>query len=91
MLMVGLESMWALTKDAMIFTGGFEVFESTTFFGFEGKRPRRPLRLSVRTTVGKERGFSVYLSILNQVFHHHREQECHHLFTGAYVNACKCD
>lgn len=48
--MPGFESMWALTRDAIMLTGDTEAVASWTTFGFEGRRPLRPLRLSVLTT-----------------------------------------
>lgn len=48
--MVGFESIWALTREAMMLTGGGVVEASPAVLGLEGRRPRRPLRLSVRTT-----------------------------------------
>lgn len=52
--MVGFESKWAFTREAMMLTLGDE--GSDTVLGLEGRRPRRPLRLSVRTTTtGREK------------------------------------
>ena len=54
--MLGFESKWALTREEMMLT--LEVVDeaSDTFLGLEGRRPRRPLRLSVRTTkIGTEK------------------------------------
>lgn len=48
--MLGFESICALTREAMMFRLGVVDDASTTVLGFEGRRPRRPLRLSVRTT-----------------------------------------
>lgn len=54
--MVGLESKWAFTREAMTLTLGVVDKASDTVLGLEGRRPRRPLRLSVRTTkTGTER------------------------------------
>lgn len=50
--MSGEVSTCALTRAVMRLTGG-EGGDSWGLLGFEGNRPRRPLRLSVRTTVGK--------------------------------------
>lgn len=48
--MVGFESKWALTREAMMLTLGIVDEASERILGLEGRRPRRPLRLSVRTT-----------------------------------------
>lgn len=48
--MVGFESKWALTREAMMLPLGVVDEASTRVLGLEGRRPRRPLRLSVRTT-----------------------------------------
>lgn len=42
-------SMWALTSAVIRLTGG-DGGDSCGLLGFEGRRPRRPLRLSVLTT-----------------------------------------
>ena len=54
--MVGLESKCALTRDVMMLTLGVVDEASTTVLGLEGRRPRRPLRLSVRTTMARREG-----------------------------------
>lgn len=47
---VGFESKWALTREAIMLTLGVVDEASATVLGLDGRRPRRPLRLSVRTT-----------------------------------------
>lgn len=49
--MLGLESMCALTRDAIMLTGDTEVVTSWTALGLDGRRPLRPFKLSVLTTV----------------------------------------
>lgn len=48
MVALGTESMCARTREVMRLTGDV----SGGCLGLEGSRPRRPFRLSVRTTVG---------------------------------------
>lgn len=48
--MLGLESMCALTRDAIMLTGDTEVVASWTTLGLDGRRPLRPFKLSVLTT-----------------------------------------
>ena len=48
--MSGLVSTYARTRAVIKLTGG-EGGDSWGLLGFDGKRPRLPLRLSVRTTV----------------------------------------
>lgn len=48
--MFGFESKCARTSKAMMLTLGVMDEASAWVFGLEGRRPRRPLRLSVRTT-----------------------------------------
>lgn len=50
--MVGFESKWDLTREVIMLTLGVVDEASATVLGLEGRRPRRPLRLSVRTTKG---------------------------------------
>lgn len=42
--------MCALTRDAIMLTGDTEVVTSWTALGLDGRRPRRPFKLSVLTT-----------------------------------------
>lgn len=49
--MLGLESMCALTRDAIMLTGDTEVATSWAALGLDGRRPLRPFKLSVLTTV----------------------------------------
>lgn len=49
--MLGFESMCALTRDAIMLTGDTEVVTSWTALGLDGRRPLRPFKLSVLTTV----------------------------------------
>lgn len=46
----GHVSTWALTNAVIVLTGG-DGGDSWGVLGFDGNRPRRPLRLSVRTTI----------------------------------------
>lgn len=64
--MVGLESRWALTSEAMMLTLGVVDEASTGILGLEGRRPLRPLRLSVRTTKrgqGEEHVYDSYMTL----------------------------
>lgn len=57
--MVGLESKWDLTREEMMFALLGAVDEvSDRILGLEGRRPRRPLRLSVRTTMREREDFT---------------------------------
>lgn len=49
--MPGFELMWALTSDAIKLAGDAVVVTSWMSLGLDGRRPRRPFRLSVLTTV----------------------------------------
>lgn len=53
--MDGLESTWDLTRALMRLTGGEGGEASWGLLGLEGRRPLRPFRLAVRTTVLKGR------------------------------------
>lgn len=82
--MVGLESKCDLTREDMMFVllgAADEV--SDRILGFEGRRPRRPLRLSVRTT--SERGKK--LSYTGQLLHltHSISQQ---LLLGGHSSSC---
>lgn len=51
--MQGLESMCALTRDAIMLAGDMEdAVASWTALGLDGRRPRRPFKPSVLTTAG---------------------------------------
>lgn len=80
--MVGLESKWDLTREDMIFVllGAADKLSDRTL-GFEGRRPRRPLRLSVLTT--SERGKK--LSCTRQLLHLRHSQFLCHCFFEARV------
>lgn len=52
--MEGLESTWALTKALIKLTGGEGGEDSCGLLGLEGKRPLRPFKLAVLTTVKKQ-------------------------------------
>lgn len=48
--MLGLESMWALTREAIMLTGDTVAAASWMTLGLEGSRPLLPFKLSVLTT-----------------------------------------
>lgn len=54
--MLGFDSRCAWTREDITLTFGVVDEGSATVLGLEGKRPRRPLRLSVRTTERQKRG-----------------------------------
>ena len=61
--MSGLVSTYARTSAVIKLTGG-EGGDSCGLFGFDGSRPRLPLRLSVRTTKKKNRSLGLCSSVV---------------------------
>lgn len=78
--MSGEVSTWARTSAVIRLTGG-DGGDSCGLFGFDGNLPRRPFKLSVRTT---EKTKHKKKNIKNTYFHGYRNY--YHLYYYQYVN-----